>query len=84
MTDTFRLPVPLKVARAAELASVSEDTLRSQIRLGHLRAVRIGRCLRVLDEDLAAWLRLRDGENEAGGTLPGPRSARPSLRKEAS
>ena len=37
--------------------SVSEKTLRREIAAGRLRARRIGRAVRVLDEDLAAWLR---------------------------
>ena len=38
-------------------AAVSAGTLRKEIKKGNLRARRIGRCVRILDEDLAAWLR---------------------------
>ncbi|MBF6558366.1 MAG: helix-turn-helix domain-containing protein [Acidimicrobiales bacterium] len=37
--------------------AVSAGTLRNEIKRGNLRARRIGRCVRILDEDLAAWLR---------------------------
>ena len=42
---------------AAALVAVSAGTLRNEIKKGNLRARRIGRCVRILDEDLAAWLR---------------------------
>ena len=59
-----RLPGVLTVPEAAELASVSPGTIRNQIRLGNLRARYIGRCVRVLDEDLAAWLRAETSASE--------------------
>jgi len=45
------------VPEAAALVAVSAGTLRNEIKKGNLRARRIGRCVRILDEDLAAWLR---------------------------
>ena len=42
---------------AAAQVAVSAGTLRNEIKKGNLRARRIGRCVRILDEDLAAWLR---------------------------
>jgi excisionase family DNA binding protein len=45
------------VPEAATQAAVSAGTLRKEIKKGNLRARRIGRCVRILDEDLAAWLR---------------------------
>lgn len=51
------LPGVLTVAEAAEKAHVSPNTIRRQIALGNLRARHIGKCVRVLDEDLAEWLR---------------------------
>ena len=52
-----RLPGVLTVPEAATQAAVSAGTLRKEIKRGNLRARRIGRCIRILDEDLAAWLR---------------------------
>ena len=52
-----RLPGVLTVPEAATQAAVSAGTLRKEIKKGNLRARRIGRCVRILDEDLAAWLR---------------------------
>jgi excisionase family DNA binding protein len=52
-----RLPGVLTVPEAATQAAVSAGTLRKEIEKGNLRARRIGRCVRILDEDLAAWLR---------------------------
>jgi len=52
-----RLPGVLTVPEAAAQAAVSAGTLRKEIKRGNLRARRIGRCVRILDEDLAAWLR---------------------------
>jgi excisionase family DNA binding protein len=45
------------VPEAATQAAVSAGTFRKEIKKGNLRARRIGRCVRILDEDLAAWLR---------------------------
>ncbi|MGP0107507.1 MAG: helix-turn-helix domain-containing protein [Acidimicrobiales bacterium] len=42
---------------AAAQVAVSAGTLRDEIKKGNLRACRIGGCVRILDEDLAAWLR---------------------------
>ncbi len=56
-----RLPGVFTVPEAAVRAAVSPGTLRKEIREGKLRARRIGRCVRILDEDLAAWLRA-DGD----------------------
>ena len=52
-----RLPGVLTVPEAAAQAAVSAGTHRKEIKKGNLRARRIGRCVRILDEDLAAWLR---------------------------
>jgi len=58
-----RLPGVLTVPEAASQVAVSAGTLRKEIRDGNLRVRRIGRCVRILDEDLAAWLR-------ADGSMP--------------
>lgn len=59
------LPGVLTVPQAAERCRVSPWMIRKAIREGNLRARYIGRCVRILDEDLAAWLRSSD---EAGTT----------------
>lgn len=51
------LPGVLTVAEAAEKSHLSRWTIRKAIDGGELRARYIGRCVRVLDEDLAEWLR---------------------------
>jgi excisionase family DNA binding protein len=51
------LPGVFTISEAAQSARVSEKTLRREIQAGRLRARHIGRCLRILDEDLATWLR---------------------------
>lgn len=51
------LPGVLTIPEAAEKANVSANTIRRQIKLKKLRARRIGSCVRILDEELARWLR---------------------------
>ncbi len=53
---------------AATQAAISSGTLRKETKNGNLRARRIGRCVRIPDEDLAAWLR-------ADGSLQDARTA---------
>ena len=60
-----RLPTFLTVSEVAEQAHLSEWTIRQEITAGHLRARRIGRCLRVLDEEVARWM--RDGPQGVSG-----------------
>jgi excisionase family DNA binding protein len=52
-----RVPGVLTVAEAAEKARVSTWTIRREIAEGNLRARRIGRCVRVLEDELSRWLR---------------------------
>jgi excisionase family DNA binding protein len=63
-----RLPGVLTVPEAAMQAAVSTGTLRNEIKKGNLRARRIGRCVRILDEDLAAWLRADEMTQNDGAT----------------
>ena len=51
------LPTVLTVSQVSERTGLSVSTVRREISRGHLRARYIGRCVRVLDEDLATWLR---------------------------
>jgi excisionase family DNA binding protein len=47
----------LTVAEAADKLSVHEDTVRRLIGRGELRAVRVGRALRIEEETLVAYVR---------------------------
>ena len=51
------LPRFFLMADAARHARVSEWTIRQEIKAGRLRARRIGRLVRILDDDLAGWMR---------------------------
>lgn len=50
-------PIPrlLTVADVAELAQLSEWTIRQEIRAGNLRARKIRGCVRVNEADYATW-----------------------------
>lgn len=63
---TQRFPRLFTVSQAVEAIehAVSEGTLRREIQAGRLRARRIGRCLRITDFDLEAWIR---GEEPPSG-----------------
>jgi excisionase family DNA binding protein len=50
------LPRFFLVSEVAEKTRCSEWTIRSEIKAGRLRARRIGRLVRILDTDLAAWM----------------------------
>lgn len=66
MSVTSLVPTLLTLAEAAERAgSVSERTLRREVARGNLATRRIGRCLRVTDEELARWIREGRPESEA-------------------
>ena len=54
------LPRFFLVPEAAAEANVSPWTIRQEVKRGNLRARRLGRCVRILDEDLAAWMRGAD------------------------
>ena len=51
------LPGFFLVSEAAAVARCSEWTIRKEIREGNLRARRIGRLVRIVDTDLAEWMR---------------------------
>lgn len=51
------LPGVFTIAEAAEHLKLAETTLRREIKKGNLRVRRIGGCRRILDEELARWLR---------------------------
>ena len=54
------LPNFFTVPESARHARVSAWTIRREIDAGRLRARRIGRCVRILDEELARWMREGD------------------------
>ncbi|MGH9087148.1 MAG: excisionase family DNA-binding protein, partial [Acidimicrobiales bacterium] len=56
----MQLPRLLLVSEAADAARCSPWTIRREIAQGRLRARRVGRLVRILDEDLAAWMRGQD------------------------
>lgn len=64
----------LSAAEAAELTSVSVETVRRAVRSGALPAGRAGRRLRIHADDLEAWLR--------AGERPAP-APRPRARRRA-
>jgi hypothetical protein len=43
------------ISERATEAKVSPWLIRKEIKLGNLRARRIGRCVRILDEEFARW-----------------------------
>jgi excisionase family DNA binding protein len=55
--STTALPHWGTISESANHAGVSEWTIRKEIKAARLRARRIGRVVRILDEDLAAWMR---------------------------
>ncbi len=54
---TTRIPGLYLVSEAAKEARCSDWTIRREIREGNLRARRIGRLVRIVDTDLASWMR---------------------------
>jgi hypothetical protein len=59
-----RLPHWFTVPALSDETGVSEWLLRKEIKAGNLRARRLGRVVRVLDEDAAEWMRGRDIAHE--------------------
>lgn len=53
------MPALVSVKRAAELASVSEKTVRRRIAAGDLKAARVGKSgpVRISTAELAKWLK---------------------------
>jgi hypothetical protein len=54
------LPTFSPVSAVAKRSGLSEWTIRQEIKKGNLRARRIGRCVRIVDEDEARWVRGTD------------------------
>lgn len=65
--------------QAAELASCSVDTIRRAYRSGELPAYRVGAGVRIVREDLDAWLR-RDPVQVERAAPPWPAPARSRAR----
>ena len=51
------LPGWSTIPQFANHVGLSEWTIRQEIKAGNLRARRIGRAVRILDDDGAAWMR---------------------------
>jgi excisionase family DNA binding protein len=66
------------VSEAAERAHVSVWTIRREIKLGHLRARHILRCVRILEDELDRWL--HDYGDEAPETHEAPRGPQDAAR----
>ncbi len=58
------LPRWRTIPEAAKRAGVSAWMIRKEIRDGRLRARRVGRLVRVLDDELATWMRGAGEESE--------------------
>ena len=66
------LPGVMTVPQAARHVGVTAKTLRKEISAGRLRVRYIGRCVRVLDEDLGTWIRSAPSSaGRAASTPPG-------------
>lgn len=57
--------VVLTVSQAADLAQVSDATIRREIASGRLQARHIGRCVRVRRAEFDRWLSAEDDADEA-------------------
>ena len=56
-----QLPGWSTIPNAAEKVGVSVWTIRREVAEGRLRARRVGRLVRILDTDLAAWMKGEGG-----------------------
>jgi len=54
--STTPLPGWRALPEVARELGLSEWTIRKEVREGRLKVRRVGRCVRVLDEELARWL----------------------------
>ncbi len=59
MANGGTLPAVLTLAEAASFARVHAKTLRREIHAGPLKAIRVGRQIRIKRTDLLAYLRSR-------------------------
>lgn len=76
------IPKSLTLREAASAASVSTDTLRREIRAGNITPRKIRGCTRILDEELARWLRAYES-NSTGVSGSDTRSAQPPALRTA-
>ena len=58
--SVLTLPTLSTIPAVAKRSGLSEWTIRREIEKGNLRARRIGRCVRIVDEDEARWVRGTD------------------------
>jgi excisionase family DNA binding protein len=57
--STSHVPACLTVGEFAERISVSEKTIRRAVDAGELRVHRVGRLIRIADEDAAIYMAMR-------------------------
>lgn len=56
MTTTTTATRRIGTAAAAGILGVTDETVRAEIKRGRLPAIRVGRCYRVLESDLDAYI----------------------------
>ena len=56
MAEASKFPAIYSTAELAAALNVSEESIRREIRRGHLQAMRIGRQYRATPKDLIHWL----------------------------
>ena len=75
------IPKSLTIREAASAATVSEKTLRREIQAGNITPRKIRGCTRILDEELARWLRAY--ESNSTGVSDPTRSAQTPANRTA-
>lgn len=69
------LPGVFTIPQAAKHVGVTAKTLRKEIKAGHIPVRYIGRCVRILDEDLGAWLRANRSSAGRAASTPDAESS---------
>lgn len=78
------LPNFFLIPQAAEHAQVSVYTIRREISEGKLRARQVGHLIRILDEDLARWMRGEPPRPDPPNESPAALAHAPSLSSGSS
>jgi excisionase family DNA binding protein len=63
--EISQMAITFSVRRAAEQCGLSERTIHAQIKLGHLKVLRVGRRVLVSPEALRKFLKDRTQDSEA-------------------